>query len=305
MSVDLSIIIVSYNTRDLLRNCLQSVFASQTKYSYEVIVHDNGSPDNSADMVTAEFPQVKLLRGENIGFSAGNNAGIQQASGRNILLLNPDTEIEKDTIEVAMKFFEEHSEIGVLTCKVVLGNGEIDPACRRSFPTPWIAIARFSGLSKFFPQSKFFNAYNLGYLPEDESYEIDTCSGAFFLTRKEVVDRVGLLDEDFFMYNEDVDWCYRIKSAGWKIYYHPETQITHFKRQSSRFSKKAQWEFHRSMIVFHRKHYAHKYPWVINQIAYQGPKIRYGLKLAASKIATTLSNKKTSASGEVQTKNYF
>ena len=290
--VDLSIIIVPYNNKDLLRKTLAAVFASRMERKFEVIVHDNGSSDGTPDMVVAEFPEARLIRSENVGFTRGNNAGIKIARGRNILLLNPDTEVGGDTLAVMLNLLDRRPDIGVATCKLVLGNGRLDPACRRSFPTPWVAISRLSGLSLLFPKSRLFNRYNLGYLPEDQEYEIDSCSGAFLLIRQEVINKIGPLDEDFFMYNEDVDWCYRAKKAGYKIYYYPLTTTVHHKRQSAQFSKKAQWEFHRSMIVFHKKHLAGRYPWFVNLIAYVGPRVRYVLKLVWSYLPKIFSTHK-------------
>ena len=281
-STDLSVIIVPYNNKDLLKTTLDSIFETQSRYSYEVIVHDNGSADGTVDMVETQYPQVKLIRGENIGFSKANNRGIAASSGRYILLLNPDTKIQANTLQVMLEFMDKRLDVGMATCKVVLANGKLDPACRRSFPTPWVAITRLSGLSLMLPNSKLFNKYNLSFLPEDEEYEIDSCSGAFLLTRRNVIDKIGLLDEDFFLYNEDLDWCYRAKDAGYKVYYCPAAQITHYKRQSTQFSKIAQWEFHHSMILFYRKHFSDKYPWIVNQIAYLGPYVRYYLKLGFS-----------------------
>lgn len=275
---DLSIIIVPHNSREFLRVTLESVYNSRTSNDFEVIVHDNGSTDGTVEMVEEDFPKVKLIKGENIGFSAGNNEAIKWSAGRYILLLNPDTKISPDTLQIMIDFMDSHPDAGISTCKLVLGNGKIDPACRRSFPTPWVAISRLSGLSLLFPKSRLFNKYNMHYLSEDEQYEIDSCSGAFMLIRRFTIDQIGLLDEDFFMYNEDVDWCYRAKKAGWKVYYYPKTEVVHYKKRSAKFSKKAQWEFHRSMILFHQKHFAKKYPWFINQVAYLGPRIRYVLK---------------------------
>ncbi len=291
--LDLSVIIVPHNNRQLLQVTLDAVLASRTKYSFEVIVRDNGSGDGSAEMVESAYTKARLLRGENTGFSHGNNVAIKASRGRYVLLLNPDTKVSPGTFEVMLNLMERRPDIGIATCKLVLGNGQIDPACRRSFPTPWVAISRLSGLSLLFPKSRLFNKYNLQYLPEDEEYEIDSCSGAFLLIRRETIAQIGLLDEEFFMYNEDVDWCYRAKLAGWKVYYYPETATVHYKRQAARWSAKAQWEFHRSMTLLYRKHFAQKYPWFINLIAYIGPRVRYAIKFIWSHLHGLFSAKQS------------
>ena len=280
---DLSVIIVSYNSKDVLPVCLRSVFGSLTKYPFEVLVHDNGSSDGTLEIIEKEFPpdkfpHLKVIRGQNLGFAGGNNVAIKQAAGRYILLLNPDTEVEKNPFEVMLDFMQHRPDVGMATCKVVLGNGEIDKASRRSFPTPWVAFTRLSGLSSLFPKSRIFNRYNMGYLSEDDEYEIDSCVGAFQLTRREVIDKIGLLDESYFMYGEDIEWCYRAKQAGWKVYYYPKVKIFHHKGYSSKFSPRALWEFHRAMIIFYKKHFAAQYPWFVNKIIILSIWTRYLIK---------------------------
>ena len=275
---DLSIIIVSYRNSGVIGACLRSIKNSKTKYIYEVLVHDNGSPDDTADIVANEFPWAKLIRGKNIGFAGGNNTAIKQSNGRYILLLNPDTEVEEDTFEVMLDLMERRKDIGMATCKVVMDKGEIDKASRRSFPTPWVSFTKFSGLAALFPKSRVFNRYNLGCLSEDDEYEIDALVGAFQLTRREVVDKIGLLDERFFMYGEDIDWCYRCKQAGWKVYYYPKTKIFHHKGYSSKLSPLTLWEFHRAMVLFYKKHYQSKYPSLVNGLIYLAIYARYLIK---------------------------
>lgn len=232
-------------------------------------MYDHGSKDGSAEVVASEYPWVKLIRGGDFGFAKGNNDAIKQSTGRYVLLLNADTEVMPDTFEVMLDFMDKHPDVGMSTCKVVLAvNGELDKACRRSFPTPWVSFTKLSGLASLFPKSKIFNRYNLGYLPEDGEYEVDSVVGAFQLVRREVVDKIGGLDEDYYMYGEDIDWCYRCKLAGWKVYYYPRTKILHYKGYQSkaggkRNPKPLYW-FYKSMAIFYQKNLAKKYPKALN-----------------------------------------
>lgn len=270
--MDISFIITPWNCKDLLQATLKSIFASQTKYTYEVIVYDHGSTDGSLEMVESEYPQVKLIRGGDVGFAAGNNVGLKQSTGRYAVLLNADTEISPDTIEVMVSFMDSNPKVGIATGKLVLAvNGKLDKACRRSFPTPWVSAARMSGLSKIFPKSKLFNKYNFEYLSEDEAYEIDSCVGAFEMIRREAMDKIGYLDETFYMYGEDIDWCYRVKQAGWQVWYYPKTTILHYKGYLSgkgegkkKHKPRPTWEFHRAMIIFYYKHFYNKYPRILS-----------------------------------------
>ncbi len=266
--MDISFVITPWNCKDLLQATLKSIFSSQTKFSYEVIVYDHGSTDGSLEMVESEFPQVTLIRGGDVGFAAANNVGLKKSTGRYAVLLNADTEISTDTIETMVSFMDANPKVGISTGKLVLAvSGKLDKACRRSFPTPWVSFTRFSGLAKLFPKSKIFNQYNLEFLSEDESYQIDSCVGAFEMIRREAMEQIGYLDETFYMYGEDIDWCYRVKQAGWEVWYYPKTTILHYKGYLSgkaggkkKHNPRPTWEFHRAMIIFYYKHYLSKYP---------------------------------------------
>lgn len=275
--MDLSILIVSYNTRELTLGALRSVYRSETNCACEVIVIDNASSDGSVEAIREEFPQVKIIENrDNIGFAKANNQGIREASGRYILLLNSDTIIAPDTIETMVSFMDDRPEVGASGCKVVLPDGSLDKACRRGFPTPSASFYYISGFSKLFPNHPKFNQYHLGHLDPDEACEVDCLVGAFMLVRREAIDEVGGLDEQFFMYGEDIDWCYRLKQAGWIIYYYPETTIVHYKGAGKkRRSRKIVYEFHRAMWLFHRKHYHRSYSWVVNSMVYMGIGLKY------------------------------
>ena len=262
--MDLGIVVVSYNTCDLLRRCLTTVYASRG-LAFRLCVVDNASPDASAEMVAREFPQAVLIANEeNVGYPAANNQGLRalgfeqgQAGGpRYALLLNPDTEVQPTTLAQTVAFMDAHSELGILGPKLVRPDGSLDLACRRSFPSPEISFYQLTGLARLFPQSRRFGRYNLTYLDPDQGVEVDAVVGAFMLVRRAAITAVGLLDESFFMYGEDLDWAYQIKAAGWKVYYYPEVTVLHVKRAASRQSARAQIEFWRSMEIFYRKHYA-------------------------------------------------
>ncbi|WP_144940559.1 glycosyltransferase family 2 protein [Paenibacillus sp. 32O-W] len=276
--MDLSIIILNYNTRELTLKALRSVYASRTGYQFEVILIDNASSDSSVEKIREEFPQVQLIENqENVGFAKANNQGMRIATGRYILLLNSDTIVQTDTLEIMVRFMDEHPDVGASGCKVILPDGSLDKACRRGFPTPSASFYYAFGISKLFPHVPRFNQYQLGYLNPDEEYPVDCLVGAFMLVRRKAIDEVGLLDEQFFMYGEDVDWCYRIKQAGWTNYYYPKTHIIHYKGASSRKKPlKIVYEFHRAMYLFHRKHFRLRYSLPTNLLVYGG----IGLKLA-------------------------
>lgn len=261
--MDLSVVIVSYNTKDLLKDCLESVFSGTSLDSIrlEVFVVDNNSSDGSYDMVRNKFPQVRLIGSKaNLGYAKANNEAIRQSSGRYVLLLNPDTIISPETFVTMIRFMDAHSNVGVAGCKVVRPDGTLDLACRRSFHSPMVSVYRVLRLNKLFPNSRRFGAYNLTYLNENESYEVDSVAGSFMMIRRETFEQVGLLDENFFMYVEDVDFCYRAKQAGWRIYYYPETKIIHYKGESSqKQSSQMIREFNKSMRLFFNKYYIPQY----------------------------------------------
>jgi len=260
--LDLSIVIVNYNTRHLLRECLRSLFASEVDFIYQVTVVDNGSQDGSAEVVRREFPQVDLLENlENVGYAQANNQGLRREKARYYLLLNPDTLLPPGALSGMLSFMEEHPQVGIAGPKLVMADGRLDLACRRSFPTPEISFYRLSGLGRLFPRSKRFGRYNLTYLDPDQVAEVDSVVGAFMMIRGETLEEVGYLDEEFFLYGEDLDFAYRAKKVGWEVYYNPQVTVLHYKRRSSSQNRKrAQYEFYRAMHLFYRKHYAKTTP---------------------------------------------
>ncbi len=256
----LSVVIVNYNVRYFLEQCLHSVFKSGNKIEMEVFVVDNQSVDGSADMVKEKFPMVKLIvNQENAGFSKANNQAIKRARGRYILLLNPDTVVEDDTLSAVTDFMESHPDAGALGVKMLDGQGRFLPESKRGLPTPGVAFCKIFGLSALFPKSRLFSKYHLGYLDKDKCHVVDVLSGAFMLIRKEALEKTGLLDESFFMYGEDVDLSHRITKSGYKNYYYPGTRIIHYKGESTKKSSvNYVLVFYNAMIIFARKHFSHK-----------------------------------------------
>ena len=253
----LSVIIVNYNVRHFLEQALGSVRRAMEGIEGEVWVVDNHSADDSVEMVRERFPAVQLIANlDNPGFAVANNQAIRQSSGEYVLLLNPDTLVEEDTFRKCLNFMDLHPESGALGCKLLDGSGKFLPESKRGFPTPWVAFCKTFGLSTIFPRSSLFNRYHLGYLPEDETAEVDVLAGCFMFMRKTALDQAGLLDEAFFMYGEDIDLSYRIQQAGFKNYYFPETKIIHYKGEST---KKGTLNyvrtFYQAMIIFARKHF--------------------------------------------------
>ena len=256
----LSVIIVNYNVRYFLEQCLTSVLRATANIDAEVFVVDNESKDDSVEMVKNLFPQVKVIANKkNVGFSKANNQAIAIAKGEYVLLLNPDTVVEEDTFEKCIAFMDKHPEAGGLGVKMIDGNGVFLPESKRGLPTPSVSFYKIFGLSSLFPKSKVFSKYHLGYLNNNETNEIEILSGAFMWMRKSVLDKIGYLDESFFMYGEDIDLSYRIILAGYKNYYFPEAKIIHYKGESTKKgSINYVYVFYNAMIIFSKKHFAKK-----------------------------------------------
>lgn len=288
---DLGIVILNYNTRDLLRDCLNSLAQTQGvvathSVAYEVVVVDNASLDDSVGMMRAEFPQIHLIASDkNGGYAYGNNLALREflarsAPPRAVMLLNTDTLVPPGALRGMMDFLDAHPEAGVVGPKLMRAGGSLDLACRRSFPTPEISFYRMLGLSQLFPRSPRFGRYNLTYLDENVTAEVDSVVGACMLLRTEALQQAGLLDETFFMYGEDLDLALRIKQHGWKVYYYPGVQVLHYKRESSKKSRRAQIEFYRAMYIFYNKHYRRTTPFWLHWAVMLGIALKGGLALA-------------------------
>lgn len=256
----LSVVIVNYNVKHFLEQCLHSVAKAAANVQCEIFVVDNNSVDGSVAMVKEKFPDVKLIdNNENLGFSKANNQAIRISSGQYVLLLNPDTVVEDDTFEKIIGFMDQHPEAGGLGVKMVDGKGNFLPESKRGLPTPTVAFYKIFGLSRLFPKSKTFGQYHLTYLDKDEIHQVEILSGAFMLMRKKVLDEVGLLDETYFMYGEDIDMSYRIIKGGYNNYYFPKTRIIHYKGESTKKSSiNYVLVFYNAMVIFAQRHFTQK-----------------------------------------------
>ena len=282
---DLGIVIVNYNTKDFLRDCLRSIYDSAGDFTLDVCVVDNASRDGSAAMVAAEFPQVSLLeQARNEGYARANNLGLihfgmvkrpggtpSPSAPRFLLLLNPDILLPPNALAEMLDFMGRHPDCGAAGPRLVRQDGSLDRACRRSFPTPEVSFYRLTGLSFLFKRHPRFGRYNMTSLPGTVSTEVDSVVGAFMLMRREALSQAGLLDEQFFMYGEDLDLAFRIKQAGWNIWYNADVTVLHYKGESSRQRSRASIvNFYEAMSIFHRKHYARQTPAPLNLLIASG-----------------------------------
>lgn len=272
---DLSIIILNWNAKNLLKDCLDSIYENTKNINYEIIVVDNNSTDGSTKMVQENFQGRENFRfignKDNKGFASGNNQGIRIAEGRAILLLNPDTIINKDVILKTYECLIGDEKLGVVGCKVLNTDGSLQLACRRMAPKPKDAFFKLFGISKLFKSNKNLTKYNLTHVSEDEFLDVDSVSGCFLMIKKECIDKAGLLDETFFMYGEEMDLCMRVKKQGYSVRYCPVGTIIHYKGESSKqLGVKATYEFYRAMIIFYNKYNKDDSIFIFNWIVYVG-----------------------------------
>lgn len=290
----LAIVIVNYNTAALLCDCLDSIYSQQQQHPLTVWVVDNASSDGSPELVAQRFPQARLvISTHNGGFSYANNLALRQimAAGQAfdyVLLLNADTVVTPGALDMLVDYLAQHHDVGVVGPKLLLADGSLDAACRRSFPTPAVAFYRLTGLAGLFPRSKKFGRYNLSYLDIDEEAEVDAVVGACMLLRRSVIAEAGLLDEQFFMYGEDLDWAYRIKEYGWRVVYYPAATVMHYKRASSRQRPLPSIRaFYDAMRIFHRKHYAQRTPALLNLLIEAGISVKEALAIGRNLLRPT------------------
>lgn len=281
--VDLSVVIVNYNSGEYLARCLKSLKKVDNEANLETFVVDNASTDDSLVTAKKNLPKVKLIdAGSNLGFAKANNIALSKIKTEYVLILNPDTEIKKGTFKRLIDVMEDDLKIGAISPKVILDNGEIDWASHRGFPTPWASFLYFLGNDSL---------YHLSYSSMNSIHQVDAISGAFFLTRKSLLEKVGFFDEDYFMYGEDLDLCYRIKMVGYKVMYIPEVSIIHHKGISSGLKKDTQNmtsadlktrqrsvdAFYGSMKIFYKKHLEKNYSPVLNCLVYLGINLKWWL----------------------------
>lgn len=278
----LSIVILNFNTGDYLLKCLKSLWSLKEDIQLNIWVVDNGSVDESLEIARKNFPQLKYLETrENLGFAKGNNLALKEVKDEFVLILNPDTEVLPNTLSTLLHYMEDHPEIGACSPKVELANGQLDWASHRGFPTPLASFKYY-----FLKDDKLYHLSNRDF---NKPHEVDSLSGAFILTRKKVLDEVGLFDESYFMYAEDLDLCYRIKKSGYKIMYLPQVKIIHYKGISSGLKKHSQEitqatfeskmrafnAFYETMKIFYRKNLADKYPFFINWLVLGGINMKW------------------------------
>lgn len=281
----LSIIIVNYKTYKLTKQTIDAVVTKPHHFKYEILLIDNASMDGSIEQLEKDYENLvaeKTLKiyknSENLGFAKANNIGMKEASGKYILLLNSDTVIMGDCLEKSIERIEQDERIGALGAKVVLSDGRLDHACKRGFPTPAASLYYLMKLDKKNP--KKYGQYDALWLDEDEEGEVDALMGAYMLMPRKVLNEVGLLDERFFMYGEDIDLCYRIKEAGYKILYYPSAKLVHYKGGSSKKKRtKVIYDFHQAMWLFYKKHYLKKYNVFVSGIVYIGIWLKYLLEI--------------------------
>src|SRR6185369_11480141 len=280
----LSVIIVNYNVKHFLELCLRSVQKAITGISAEIIVVDNCSADNSIDYLQPKFPAVQfIVNDENLGFAKGCNIGLRSAKGEFVLFLNPDTFVPEDCFQKCISFLESHADAGALGIKMLDGRGKFLKESKRSIPSPMTSLYKLFGLSILFPRSKVFSKYHLGDLSEHENNEVDVLAGAFMMIKKEVLDKTGGFDEIFFMYGEDVDLSYRIQQAGYKNYYFSESNILHFKGESTRKGTMNYVRmFYKAMSIFVRKHYGGSRAGIFNALIHAAIWIRAGFTAIGS-----------------------
>ena len=292
---DIFAIVVNYRTPALTISAVEHLRASELdERNLCILIVDNGSGDGSAEEFAERFPDIEvILSSKNLGFAGGNNLAIEAVldgipadadrSDTFVLLINSDVQVEPDTIATCVEFMESRTHVGVVGPKVVLPDGRLDLACRRGFPTPGRAFWKLTGLAKRFPNNPRLTGYNLTHLDEDQLTEVDAVMGAFMLVRLAAVDAAGLLDEQFFMYGEDIDWAYRIKQHGWQIFYVPAARVQHLKGATTRRqSYRMIVEFYRAMWLFHCKHYAKQTLFLLNWLVIAGIVFRGGLAILAN-----------------------
>ncbi|PIR43004.1 glycosyl transferase family 2 [candidate division WWE3 bacterium CG10_big_fil_rev_8_21_14_0_10_32_10] len=287
----ISVIIVNYNTKDILKQCLTNLLNIMS--SLQIIVVDNGSNDGSYNMLKKDFPNVVAIKSKNQGIAKGYNKALKKAQGDYYLFLGTDAFPTKKSLVGIVTYMENHSNVGVCTAKLVLRDGTLDMDAHRGFPTPLAAITHFSRLNRLFPHSKFFNKYFLGYKNMAKPHQIDLCISHFMFVKNKVFNDVKMWDEDFFVFGEDVDFCYRVKQNGWKIMYLPQFEVLHLKgvsvgiRKSSgditTASKKTKSNMRKhttlAMELFYKKHYQNKYPKIITLLILFGIKVLSWLRV--------------------------
>jgi GT2 family glycosyltransferase len=292
---DLAVIVVSYNTRQLTDDCLASLCKADVPVGgMQIIVVDNGSKDDSIQTIKKKYPKVTVIKNKkNLGFSKANNIGATACDARNVLFLNSDTVVKRYSLVKPLKYLKTHPRVGAITIKLFLKDGTIDYDNHRGFPTPWTAISKFSGLAKVFPNSTFFNSYHLGYKKIDKIHQIPVAAGSFLMIPTKLFKQVGMWDEEYFHGGEDIDLCYKINEAGYKIIYYPKVSTLHLRGASSGIRKenihstastkankiKIAKASARAWRIFYDKYYRNKYPFLVTSLVLSGMALVGGLRV--------------------------
>ena len=296
-TIDLSIITVAFNSQNEIKKWVEVIDRTVSKYSFEMIISDN-SPNEATEKVVVELQKkhpelIYIHNHDNLGFSRANNVAIRKAKGKYLLFLNPDMEVGEGAINGALSFLLAHSDAGSVTPAVYLPNGMLDDSCHRGFPTPWNSFTYFSGLSRKFPKIKLLAGYNMTYLDFTKEHTIDSLAGSFLIISRDLGEKLKWWDDDYFFYGEDIDFCYRINKAGYKIYYLPQYKALHYKgmssgikdisRQESKATNETKiWATNqrfKAMEIFYKKHYERRYPWALNKLVFIAIKIKHKMAL--------------------------
>ena len=289
----LSVVILNYNTMQLLDDCLSSLKKLEKEVDFEVIVSDNGSTDGSLAMVAKKFPKVKVIENnENLGFGRGNNRAKKLSKGKYVLFLNTDTIVDQNALKSCVDYLEMHKDVGAVTCRVELKNGKLDKDTRRSFPTPWVSLTHLVlKLDKIFPKSKLFAKYWYGYIPEDATHDVDVIQAAFLMAPRKLLNELDWFDEDYYLDGEDIDLCWRIKNKGKRLVYYPKAKIIHLKGFTKGKNKKSKKKVSlaekikfrsssvNSMEIFYRKRLWKNYPLLLNSLVIAGIKVLKGIRI--------------------------
>ncbi|PID29219.1 MAG: hypothetical protein CR982_03435 [Candidatus Cloacimonadota bacterium] len=278
--MDISIVILNYNVKFFLENCLRSVINSSKGLNCEIIVSDNNSSDGSKEYITERFPGIRYIyNNENLGFAKGNNIALKEAKGKYILVLNPDTLLKEDTLRKCFNYMEESSRYDLVSCKVVTPDGKIDPNCHRSTPTPWNSLTHITKLSKLF-RNKLFSSYNMLYANDNEIFDVEVVSGSFMFFRRKILEKGIYIPDEYFMYGEDIDFCFQIRKEGFKIGYLPITECIHYRGQSTKSVKLSmRSHFYKSMNIFIQKNYSKRYSLIFKSALNLGIIIAYLVSL--------------------------
>lgn len=292
----LSVVIVTFNSESTIQTCISALLESTKTIQTEIFIVDNNSKDSTSKIISENFPQVKFIQNSgNLGFGKANNMALREAKGKFILILNPDAIVNAKTLNFLIKNISKNEKFGFVTPKLLLENGNLDLACKRSFPTPEVSFYRMFFLYKIFPNNPKFTSYNLSTFPENENYTVDSISGAFMFCRKKLLQEIGFFDEKFFMYGEDLDFCLRAKKAGFENAYFGEIEVTHLKSVSSKNLTRIKplFEFYKAMLIFYNKHFAQKYSLGIGFIVYIGVIVSFLTKLIFTPLRAFIYARKT------------